>query len=192
MKISSGNACGIPAGLSLRIHCGSCGTEWTVGSTRPELRVDVCSNCHPFFTGEQRIVDTEGQVDRFMKRLQQRDQIRQSAEDRVAARTPANLPLNELEAVGKRYLQLLSESVLLAALDACKFRRGQRSAAAELHAHRIEPRRAVKIARQRNVRVTGAGGMPSCGTPARRNAASSSSSAVSATRCRIDGPSAVP
>jgi large subunit ribosomal protein L31 len=47
----------------------SCGNTWTTGSTKEVIRTDVCSNCHPFFTGEQRIVDTAGQVDRFMKRL---------------------------------------------------------------------------------------------------------------------------
>jgi large subunit ribosomal protein L31 len=47
----------------------SCGNTWTTGSTNPIIRTDVCSQCHPFFTGEQRIVDTAGQVDRFMKRL---------------------------------------------------------------------------------------------------------------------------
>ena len=48
----------------------ACGNTFTTRSTRQDLRVDVCSNCHPFYTGEQRIVDTAGQVDRFMKRLQ--------------------------------------------------------------------------------------------------------------------------
>ncbi|MFC1975509.1 50S ribosomal protein L31 [Chloroflexota bacterium] len=47
----------------------SCGNTWTTGSTQEVIRTDVCSNCHPFYTGEQRIVDTAGQVDRFMKRL---------------------------------------------------------------------------------------------------------------------------
>lgn len=47
----------------------ACGNTWTTGSTRKQIRTDVCSACHPFFTGEQRIVDTAGQVDRFMKRL---------------------------------------------------------------------------------------------------------------------------
>ncbi len=47
----------------------SCGNSWTTGSTQEVIRTDVCSQCHPFFTGEQRIVDTAGQVDRFMKRL---------------------------------------------------------------------------------------------------------------------------
>ncbi len=48
----------------------ACGNTWTTGSTRKMIRTDVCSNCHPFFTGEQRIVDTGGQVERFMKRLE--------------------------------------------------------------------------------------------------------------------------
>jgi len=48
----------------------ACGNTFTVGSTVKTIRTDVCSACHPFFTGEQRIVDTAGQVDRFMKRLQ--------------------------------------------------------------------------------------------------------------------------
>jgi len=52
-----------------RVIC-ACGTTWTTGATVPELKVDVCSSCHPFYTGEQRIVDTTGQVDRFMKRLE--------------------------------------------------------------------------------------------------------------------------
>ncbi len=52
----------------------ACGNAWTVGAAIPEIRTDVCYNCHPFFTGEQRIVDTEGQVDRFIKRLEKRQE----------------------------------------------------------------------------------------------------------------------
>lgn len=52
------------------ITCSTCGTAWPTISTRQGLRVDICANCHPFYTGEQRIVDTAGQVDRFMRRLQ--------------------------------------------------------------------------------------------------------------------------
>jgi len=48
----------------------ACGNTFQTRSTRQNLRVDVCPNCHPFYTGEQRIVDTAGQVDRFMRRLQ--------------------------------------------------------------------------------------------------------------------------
>jgi len=53
----------------------ACGNTWKVGSTRESLRTDLCSKCHPFFTGEQRIVDTAGQVDRFMRRLERRTEV---------------------------------------------------------------------------------------------------------------------
>ena len=56
---------------SARVIC-SCGASWMTGSTVPDIRTDVCSSCHPFYTGEQRIVDTAGQVERFMKRLERR------------------------------------------------------------------------------------------------------------------------
>ena len=46
----------------------SCGNTFTTGATKPVLRVEVCSACHPFFTGEQRIVDTEGRVERMRRR----------------------------------------------------------------------------------------------------------------------------
>ncbi|MCI0344782.1 MAG: 50S ribosomal protein L31 [Chloroflexi bacterium] len=66
-----------PAYHQATVHCASCGSEWVVGSTKPELRVDVCSNCHPFFTGKQTIIDTAGQVERFQKRLER--QVRAGA-----------------------------------------------------------------------------------------------------------------
>ncbi|MBI3979439.1 MAG: 50S ribosomal protein L31 [Chloroflexi bacterium] len=46
----------------------ACGNTWQTKSTKTRLHVDVCSRCHPFFTGEQRIVDTEGRVERFKRR----------------------------------------------------------------------------------------------------------------------------
>lgn len=91
-----------------KVTC-ACGNTWTTGATIAEIRTDICSACHPFYTGEQRIVDTEGQVDRFTKRLQQRAAIRQKAEDRVAARTSPTLPLSELE-LAKRYVTLFAEN----------------------------------------------------------------------------------
>jgi large subunit ribosomal protein L31 len=48
----------------------ACGNTWTSGSTKKSLKTDLCYKCHPFFTGEQRIVDTAGQVERFMRRLE--------------------------------------------------------------------------------------------------------------------------
>lgn len=46
----------------------ACGTEYVVGSTREAAKVAICSKCHPFFTGKQRFVDTEGRVEKFRRR----------------------------------------------------------------------------------------------------------------------------
>jgi large subunit ribosomal protein L31 len=51
------------------VHC-ACGNSWETRATKPDLHVDICSACHPFFTGQQRIVDTAGRVERFTKRLE--------------------------------------------------------------------------------------------------------------------------
>ncbi len=50
-----------------KVTC-ACGNTFTTGSTLPEIRVDICSNCHPLYTGTQKFVDTLGQVDRFIKK----------------------------------------------------------------------------------------------------------------------------
>ncbi len=62
-----------PEYVDATITCVSCGTEWETRSTKPAIRVELCSNCHPFYTGQQRIVDTAGQVERFMNRLERAD-----------------------------------------------------------------------------------------------------------------------
>ena len=54
------------------VRC-SCGTTFETRATKPQLKVEVCSACHPFFTGEQRIVDTAGRVDRFKRRYGLKD-----------------------------------------------------------------------------------------------------------------------
>jgi large subunit ribosomal protein L31 len=60
----------------------SCGATYTMGATKEVIRTDVCSACHPFFTGEQRIVDSEGQVERFMRRLERREELLEVDEKR--------------------------------------------------------------------------------------------------------------
>ena len=87
-----------PKYFEAKVHCGSCGTEWTVGSTRPELRVDVCSNCHPFFTGKQTIIDTAGQVERFQKRLER--QVRPA--DPTSSAAAGSRPAVSIRAPGRR------------------------------------------------------------------------------------------
>ena len=49
----------------------TCGNEFTTRSTIPEIRVEICSNCHPFYTGKQKIVDTGGRIERFNRKREQ-------------------------------------------------------------------------------------------------------------------------
>jgi large subunit ribosomal protein L31 len=62
------------------VNC-ACGNSWVTGATQEVIRTDVCSACHPFFTGEQRIVDTAGQVERFMRRLEKRGDLTEEGEE---------------------------------------------------------------------------------------------------------------
>lgn len=52
-----------------KVTC-SCGNTFTIGATVPELRVEICSNCHPMYTGKMKMVDTAGRLDRFRERLE--------------------------------------------------------------------------------------------------------------------------
>ena len=56
-----------PKYTNATVRC-ACGETFETGSTKPELRVEICSQCHPFFTGKQKIVDTGGRVDKFKKK----------------------------------------------------------------------------------------------------------------------------
>ena len=49
------------------VHC-ACGATWKTRSVKPEIRLEICSNCHPFFTGKQKLVDTAGRVERFNRK----------------------------------------------------------------------------------------------------------------------------
>ena len=60
-----------PEYVTATVRC-SCGNTFTTRSVRPELRVELCNECHPFFTGKQKLVDTGGRVERFERRYGQR------------------------------------------------------------------------------------------------------------------------
>jgi large subunit ribosomal protein L31 len=79
----------------------ACGNSWRTGSTLKEIKTDVCFKCHPFYTGESRIVDAEGQVDRFYKRLQARQEHLEAQRTSITARTSPNRPIADLN-LGKR------------------------------------------------------------------------------------------
>jgi large subunit ribosomal protein L31 len=94
------------------VICGSCGTTWKTGSTKKEIRTEVCSNCHPFYTGQQqRILDREGQVDRFYKRLQARQEY---LEDQQAKEEEKVSPDRSIEVLnlGTRVDNVLQEAGL--------------------------------------------------------------------------------
>jgi large subunit ribosomal protein L31 len=57
-----------PTYFSATVHCAGCQNTFVVGSTTSEIRVNVCSKCHPFYTGKQKFVDSEGRVDLFKKK----------------------------------------------------------------------------------------------------------------------------
>lgn len=52
---------------TVRCHCGQ---EFQAGSTKTNIRVEICSNCHPFYTGKQKLVDTAGRIERFRKKYE--------------------------------------------------------------------------------------------------------------------------
>jgi large subunit ribosomal protein L31 len=58
----------------------ACGNTFITGSTKQELKVDVCSNCHPFYTGKQKNIDAGGRVDRFMKKFNIKNELENDAE----------------------------------------------------------------------------------------------------------------
>ncbi len=81
----------------------------TVGSTVPEIRVEIWSGTHPFYTGQQRLVDTEGQVDRFMRRLQKRDSMMKQTETQKEKAKPVNLSVDAMS-LGTRAEKALEEA----------------------------------------------------------------------------------
>jgi large subunit ribosomal protein L31 len=80
-----------------KVTCASCGATWITGSTKKELRVDTCSNCHPFFTGESsRMLDIEGQVDRFYKKLSVRQNYVEQQKAKEELKGSPERPIEEL------------------------------------------------------------------------------------------------
>jgi len=76
-----------PEYKEITVHC-ACGANWQTRSTSKELHLDICSNCHPFFTGRQKLIDTEGRVDRFTKKFgAQTSEARKTAEKAKKAET---------------------------------------------------------------------------------------------------------
>ena len=61
-----------PKYLPVTVSC-ACGNQFETRSTKKEIRLDICSNCHPFFTGKQKLIDTAGRIERFRKKYEQKN-----------------------------------------------------------------------------------------------------------------------
>jgi large subunit ribosomal protein L31 len=83
-----------PQYQEVEVHC-ACGAKWKTRSTRKDLHLEICSNCHPFFTGRQKLIDTEGRVDRFTKKfgaqtVEKQKTAAKAAKDTKAKKTKAS------------------------------------------------------------------------------------------------------
>lgn len=94
----------------------ACGNTWTTGSTQELIRTDVCSQCHPFFTGEQRIVDSEGQVDRFYKKLKVHEEYQKEQKAREEKKVSEDVSLETLD-LGTRTNNILADADLETVAD---------------------------------------------------------------------------
>jgi large subunit ribosomal protein L31 len=63
-----------PKYVNATVHC-ACGETWQTRSTKSEIRLEICSNCHPFFTGKQKLIDTAGRVERFNRKYGRKAEV---------------------------------------------------------------------------------------------------------------------
>ncbi len=87
-----------------QVVCSSCGNTFVTTSTKQKINVEVCSNCHPFYTGEHKFIDTQGKVERF----KQKQQVAEKMKDTLIARK-AKKKTNVDENIPKTLKELLSE-----------------------------------------------------------------------------------
>ncbi len=84
-----------PDYVTASVRC-SCGNEFTTRATQSDIHVELCSECHPFYTGKQKLVDTGGRVDRFQRRLQK------SEEKQAQEQSSQKQPEDETAAKGEK------------------------------------------------------------------------------------------
>ena len=86
-----------PAYPTSKVHC-ACGATWETRSTGGDLHLDICSNCHPFFTGKQKLIDTQGRIDRFQKKYANAPKAPPKKAKAVAEKKPASSKKTEKKA----------------------------------------------------------------------------------------------
>jgi large subunit ribosomal protein L31 len=83
-----------PEVFETTVHCNSCNTTFTAHSTVKNIDVEICSNCHPFYTGKQKLIDTAGRVDKFKAR---QAEATKRAESRAAAKNSKDAGLAKIQ-----------------------------------------------------------------------------------------------
>ncbi|MDB5178394.1 MAG: ribosomal protein [Patescibacteria group bacterium] len=83
-----------PEIFETKVHCSGCNTTFTSHSTVKEISVEICSNCHPFYTGKQKLIDTAGRVNKFKDRQAQAAKL---AEERAAAQNKKDAGLSKIQ-----------------------------------------------------------------------------------------------
>lgn len=101
-----------PDYIQTKVTCNGCNTTFETRSTVPEITVEICSNCHPFYTGKQKLVDTAGRVDKF--------RARQEAAKAKQATKPAKAESKQDEAIEKIEAELEEQTVELPAAEETK------------------------------------------------------------------------
>ena len=85
-----------PEYVEAHVRC-TCGNEFTTRSTKPELHVEICSECHPFYTGKQKLVDTGGRVERFQRRAAKRQRSALTRPLPTTMGAPGGIPVRSHE-----------------------------------------------------------------------------------------------
>jgi large subunit ribosomal protein L31 len=96
-----------PQVFETTVHCNGCNTTFTTHTTVENITVEICSNCHPFYTGKQKLIDTAGRVDKFKARMAKANQLaetaaaRENQKDAELAKVQAELQKDTVEAEPK-------------------------------------------------------------------------------------------
>lgn len=82
----------------IKVVCSACGSAFVTGSTKSDLHIEVCNNCHPFYTGEQKFLDTQGRVEKFQKKQEfaQKYKVSASSKKKKDKSTKEGKSLREL------------------------------------------------------------------------------------------------
>ena len=99
-----------PNYVSCKVSC-ACGNTFVTHSTRPEIKLEICSACHPFFTGKQKFVDTEGRIDRFLKKFDKAKTHKETVATTKKAKVAAKVLLKPAKSEGKKAKTLSTRPV---------------------------------------------------------------------------------